>query len=114
MDSKTRLTYWGAVAILSLFLASCASLTGNSGNVDANAILLRKAEDRVSVAQNSVKEATDLIAEGERNKLDGQKLIEQGQNKVDTGKRLKAAADVELVRAQKQVDSVRSQIPAPQ
>ena len=114
MDSKTRLTYWGAIAVMSLFLASCASLTGDSGNIDANAILLRKAEDRVSVAQGSVKEATDLIVEGERNKIEGQKLIEQGQNKVDTGKRLKAAADVELVRAQKQVDSVRSQMPQPQ
>ena len=113
-DGQTRMTYWGLVAVMSLFLASCASLTGNSGNVDANAILLKKAEDRVSVAQSSVKEAVDLIAEGERNKRDGQILIEQGQNKIETGKRLKAAADIELTRAQKQADTVRSQIPPAQ
>ena len=82
-----KLTRWGAVAALGLFLASCAALTGDSGNVDANTILLNKAEDRLSVAQESVKEATDLIAEGEQNKRDGQMMIEQGQNKIDTGAR---------------------------
>ena len=108
-----RLTRWGAVAALGLFLASCSTLTGNSGDVDANAILLKKAEDRLSVAQESVKEATDLIAEGEQNKRDGQMMIQEGQNKIDTGKKLKTAADVELIRAQKQVDTMRAAMPAP-
>lgn len=108
-----RLIHWGAVAVLGLFLASCASLKGDAGTIDTNSILLKKAEDRLAVAQDSVKEANDLIAEGQQNKRDGQLLIEQGQNKIDAGTKLKAAADVELLRAQKQTGTARATMPDP-
>ncbi|HEX7775141.1 MAG TPA: hypothetical protein VF449_01275 [Parvibaculum sp.] len=101
-----------ALAAMGLALSGCAALTsGSSSDLDTNAILLQKAEDRASVAARSVKEAQDMIADGERERADGQKMIDEGQKKVETGRELKSAADIELVRAQKQVASQRAQMP---
>jgi hypothetical protein len=104
------------VVLAGLALAGCQSLTSGSGNgFDTNAILLQKAQDRARVAERSVKEAQDMIADGERERAEGQKMIDEGQKKVETGRELKAAADIELVRAQKQVASQQALMPkAPQ
>ncbi|MDR3499025.1 MAG: hypothetical protein P4L72_07345 [Parvibaculum sp.] len=115
IESRVSFSYLMAVALLAFGLGGCASLTsGSSGTVDTNAILLQKAQDRAAVAQRSVKEATDMIAEGEKQRADGQKMIDDGQRKVETGRELKAAADIELVRAQKQVAAQQAQMPQSQ
>jgi hypothetical protein len=96
---------------LGLALSACQSLSSTGGTVDTNAILLQKAQDRVDVAFRSVKEAEDMIAEGQRERADGQRMIEEGQKKIETGRELKSAADIELVRAQKQVANQKARMP---
>jgi hypothetical protein len=112
VESRKSVLDLTVVSVLALTLGACASLSsGNGGTVDTNAILLQKAEDRAAVAQRSAKEAEDMIADGQRQRAEGQRMIDEGQRKVETGRELKAAADIELVRAQKQVASQRAQMP---
>jgi len=97
------------VALFSTALAGCDTLSLDGGvPPSAESILVRDAEKRVSLAQDSLDRANSMITDGEKQRADGQKMIEEGDKRVSVGQTLKVEAERQLATAQREAADARA------
>lgn len=97
-----------AFLLLSLGLAGCDTIGTTGSPLQAEPILVRDAEKRVSLAQDSLNRANQMIADGERQTIEGKKLIADGEQRISVGQTLKAEAERQLGIAQSEATEARA------
>lgn len=98
-----------ALVLMSTALAGCDTLSLDGGAPpSAESILVRDAEKRVSLAQDSLDRANSMIVDGEKQRTDGQKMIDEGNKRVSVGQTLKVEAERQLATAQREAADARA------
>lgn len=98
-----------ALVLMSSALAGCDTLSLDGGSPpSAESILVRDAEKRVSLAQDSLDRANSMIVDGEKQRTDGQKMIDEGNKRVSVGQTLKVEAERQLAIAQREAADARA------
>lgn len=109
-NRSIRIASAGALVLLLCGCETFDDVTGTGRPVSAEEILLRKAEDRVVNAQDSLNDANNMIARGQRQRAEGEQTMKQGDARIRAGMTLKAEAERDLAAARNQAATARQSV----